>query len=36
MGCFEKFLNWLNHSNIPNSQESIMRDLQTIGIMAEV
>lgn len=35
MGCLERFLNWLNHNNIPASEQSIMRDLQTIGI-AEV
>lgn len=36
MSCFQKFYNWINHffiPNIPNSEESIMRDLQTIGII---
>jgi hypothetical protein len=32
MGCWEKFINWLSLSNIPNSEQSIMRDLITIGI----
>lgn len=36
MSCFERFYNWLNHlfiPNIPTSEQSIMRDLQTIGII---
>jgi hypothetical protein len=38
MSCFEMFYNWLNHlfiPNIPSSQESIIRDLQTIGILED-
>lgn len=33
MGCLERFLFWLNKDNIPNSEQSILRDLQTIGIV---
>ena len=33
MGCFERFINWLNISNIPSSEQSIIRDLKTIGII---
>jgi hypothetical protein len=36
MSCFESFYNLLNHlfiPNIPNSEESIIRDLKTIGII---
>jgi hypothetical protein len=33
MGCFERFLNWLEIENIPQSEKSIIRDLKTIGII---
>lgn len=33
MSFFQCLLNWLNPNKIPDSEESIMRDLQTIGIM---
>ena len=36
MFCFERFCNWLNHlfiPNIPTNEQSIIRDLQTIGII---
>jgi len=32
MGCWAKFINWLFESNIPVSEQSILRDLVTIGI----
>jgi hypothetical protein len=31
MGCLERFFNWLNISNMPTSEQSIIRDLMTIG-----
>ena len=33
MGCFERFLNWLENENIPQSEKSIIRDLKTIGVI---
>jgi len=33
MGCFERLVNWLNMSNIPSSEQSIIRDLMTIGVI---
>jgi hypothetical protein len=33
MNCWERFINWLNISNIPTSEQSILRDLKTIGII---
>ena len=30
MGCWDKLLNWINFSNIPSSEQSIIRDLMTI------
>jgi hypothetical protein len=27
MGCFERFMDWLNFSNMPQSEQSIIRDL---------
>jgi hypothetical protein len=33
MGCVERFLNWLFIENIPNSEQSIIRDLMTIGVI---
>ena len=35
MGCLQRFFNWLNHDNIPGSEQSIIRDLHKIGIMSE-
>jgi hypothetical protein len=39
MNCFESFCNWLNHffiPDIPISQESIIRDLEKIGILEKL
>jgi len=33
MSCFDRFCNWLNFENIPQSEKSIIRDLMKIGIM---
>ena len=33
MGCFTRLINWLNISNIPTTEQSILRDLLTIGII---
>lgn len=36
MSCFTRLCNWLNNyfsSDIPESQESIIRDLEKIGII---
>lgn len=36
MLCFERFYNWINHlfiPDIPTSEQSIIKDLQTIGIL---
>jgi hypothetical protein len=33
MGCFERFMDWLNFSNMPQSEQSIIRDLMKIGII---
>jgi hypothetical protein len=33
MGCLERFIDWLNFSNIPQSEQSIIRDLMKIGII---
>ena len=33
MGCFERFLNWLEIENIPQSEKSILKDLIKIGII---
>ena len=33
MGCFERFIDGLNFSNIPQSEQSIIRDLMKIGII---
>jgi len=30
MSCFQRFLNWINHKNIPTSEQSIIRDLLSI------
>lgn len=30
MGCFERFLFWLNWNNIPESEKSILRDLEKL------
>jgi hypothetical protein len=35
MNCFQRFMNWVNQENIPDSEKSIIRDLKTIGIMPE-
>ena len=35
MGCLHRLLNWFNNDNIPTSEKSILRDLQTIGIIPE-
>jgi len=35
MSCWQRFLDWLSMSNIPDSEKSIIRDLKTIGIIAE-
>lgn len=32
-GCFKRFLDWINRNNIPESQDSLIRDLNTIGIL---
>lgn len=32
MGCFKRFMNWLNNDNIPESEKSIIRDLNTLGV----
>jgi len=32
MTCFERFLFWLNWNNIPESEKSILRDLEKIGV----
>lgn len=32
MGCFQRFMNWLNNDNIPESEKSIIRDLNTLGV----
>jgi len=31
LDCFHRFLFWLNWYNIPESQKSILRDLEKIG-----
>lgn len=31
MNCFERFLFWLNFKNIPESERSILSDLQKLG-----
>jgi hypothetical protein len=31
MNCLERFLFWLNLENIPDSEKSILRDLEKIG-----
>ena len=39
MNCFKSFYNWLNHffiPDIPTSEQSIIRDLQTIGIIEKL
>lgn len=33
MTCWQKFIDWLLVANIPESEQSIIRDLKTIGIM---
>jgi len=33
MTCIERLINWLSKNNIPGSEQSILRDLQTIGIV---
>jgi hypothetical protein len=33
MTCWQKFLDWLSMGNMPESEQSIIRDLKTIGIM---
>ena len=35
MTCFKRFINWLNNENIPESEQSIIRDLKIIGIIQE-
>ena len=30
MGCFQRFIDWLNLQNIPTSEKSIIRDLLSI------
>jgi len=36
MGCWERFVNWINFKNIPFSEQSILRDLHTIGVADNV
>jgi hypothetical protein len=31
--CFKRLLDWLNGNNMPESQDSLIRDLNTIGIL---
>lgn len=33
MTCFQRFIDWLNNENIPDGEKSIIRDLNTIGII---
>jgi len=33
MTCWQKFCNWLSIDNIPESENSIIRDLKIIGIV---
>jgi len=35
MGCFKRFLDWLSIESIPASEQSIIKDLQTIGVVEE-
>lgn len=35
MGCIERLFNWINITNMPNSEKSILEDLKTIGIINE-
>jgi len=35
MTCFQRFINWINRVNIPTSEQSIIRDLLTIGTNPE-
>ena len=35
MGCFKRFINWIYINNIPTSENSILADLKTIGIINE-
>jgi hypothetical protein len=30
MGCFERFWFWLNWNNIPESEKSILKDLEQL------
>jgi hypothetical protein len=32
MTCFQRFLFWLNWGKMPESEESILRDLEKIGV----
>jgi hypothetical protein len=32
MSCFQRFLFWLTWDNIPESEKSILRDLEKIGV----
>ena len=29
--CWKRFIDWLSISNIPKSEESLIRDLKTLG-----
>jgi hypothetical protein len=35
MTCFQRFMDWLNNENIPESEQSIIRDLKIIGVIQE-
>ena len=32
MSCIDRFILWLNWNNIPESEKSILRDLEKIGV----